>query len=500
MIFIVALFPFDIQTNRQISGDAILDIFAGDRLFHWKDVGEIILSLFLFCLLGFSTSSFLKLRLKIDGKKSLIFSGVFCIFIAVSEELIQLFMPSRFPSITDIIFGVMGGIFGGLCFHYWRFEVAGWIDGGARRFWRWISVPKLAIALAAYTGLALALSLVLKQSINFHDWDANFPLILGNEIGAPRPWNGTVATLCIADSGLSESEISQLFAAPESCEAIAETAIASYHFQGPGPYRDRAGHLPDLVWMGTVPTPVKNQKGVQLNSQQWLQTPEPATVAIQNIRETAAFTIGILIASADSDQVGPARIVSISGSPYDRNLTVAQLRSHLLLRLRTPLTGKNGENPEFLIPNLFRDPGFHHVIIAWDRFNLRFYIDTVASEFRLDLTPGVIFFIGSASAAGRRIDVTAFDTAVYQLTYRFLIFVPSGMGLAAIAVKLRPVNRWEGLAIAVAAVGPAILMEIIFAAWNGQNGSAKHMVLDMAVAGVTLGWARSQIAAALRQR
>jgi peptidoglycan/LPS O-acetylase OafA/YrhL len=152
-----------------------------------------------------------------------------------------------------------------------------------------------------------------------------------------------------------------------------------------------------------------------------------------------------------------------------------------------------------IVPNLFRDSRFHHVIIAWDRFNLRFYIDRVESEFRLELTPGVIFFIGSASAAGRRIDVTAFDTAVYQFTYRFLIFVPSGMGWAAIAVKLRPVNRWEGLAIAAAAVGSTILLEIIFAAWNGQNGSVKNMVVNLAVLGLTLGLARSQIAAALRE-
>jgi hypothetical protein len=50
------------------------------------------------------------------------------------------------------------------------------------------------------------------------------------------------------------------------------------------------------------------------------------------------------------NQVGPARILSLSWDPYLRNLTLGQDGDSLVLRLRTPATDENGM-PELRIPN-----------------------------------------------------------------------------------------------------------------------------------------------------
>ncbi len=54
--------------------------------------------------------------------------------------------------------------------------------------------------------------------------------------------------------------------------------------------------------------------------------------------------------SSDTDrQVGPARIMTFSQYWGLRNVTLAQEGRHLVLRVRTPLTGSNGTRPEFIL-------------------------------------------------------------------------------------------------------------------------------------------------------
>lgn len=48
------------------------------------------------------------------------------------------------------------------------------------------------------------------------------------------------------------------------------------------------------------------------------------------------------ITVSNTDQSGPARIVSFSNDSVTRNFTLGQEKEHLVLRLRTPNTGKNG--------------------------------------------------------------------------------------------------------------------------------------------------------------
>ena len=63
---------------------------------------------------------------------------------------------------------------------------------------------------------------------------------------------------------------------------------------------------------------------------------------LESARSTHRLKISLRIKPHNASQVGPARILTVSNSPYERNITVAQDRRDLVLRLRTPQSDLNG--------------------------------------------------------------------------------------------------------------------------------------------------------------
>ncbi len=81
-------------------------------------------------------------------------------------------------------------------------------------------------------------------------------------------------------------------------------------------------------------------------------------------RRTNQLSIEAVIAPANMNQFGPARIISFSIDPYHRNFTLGQERGHLVLRLRTPRTGENGMGPETRLCQI--EAGrLQHVLVAY---------------------------------------------------------------------------------------------------------------------------------------
>jgi VanZ family protein len=84
--------------------------------------------------------------------------------------------------------------------------------------------------------------------------------------------------------------------------------------------------------------------------------PEWLSKAIQ----LSSLDIVLEIRSLNSNQSGPARILSISEDPYRRNLTIAQEGTNLVLRLRTPKTSLNGM-PSYQIDDVFARPEWQRI-------------------------------------------------------------------------------------------------------------------------------------------
>ena len=70
---------------------------------------------------------------------------------------------------------------------------------------------------------------------------------------------------------------------------------------------------------------------------------------------TNRLVIDLRVRPVSPDQVGPARILTLSKDPHFRNLTVGQQGTDLRVRVRTPWHTRNG-TPEVRIANVFKGP------------------------------------------------------------------------------------------------------------------------------------------------
>jgi len=87
-------------------------------------------------------------------------------------------------------------------------------------------------------------------------------------------------------------------------------------------------------------------------------------VLLDACRASNQLGIEVTLIPPDLTQSGPARIVSFSLDPGQRNFTLGQSNEWLVFRLRTPQTGANGTNPEVKLCKLM--PGKpHHVVVSY---------------------------------------------------------------------------------------------------------------------------------------
>ncbi|MDD4822708.1 MAG: hypothetical protein PHI48_09155 [Bacteroidales bacterium] len=86
------------------------------------------------------------------------------------------------------------------------------------------------------------------------------------------------------------------------------------------------------------------------------------------------LTIEAGITTDRIDQKGPARIISFSGNASSRNFTLGQTDNHLVLRLRTPLSGENGSSPEIVLGEIQPNVAMH-VIVTYASGQLHCYFN-----------------------------------------------------------------------------------------------------------------------------
>ena len=95
---------------------------------------------------------------------------------------------------------------------------------------------------------------------------------------------------------------------------------------------------------------------------------------LEACKKSNRLAVEALLTPDDLNQHGPARIVSFSQDPNQRNFTLGQDGKKLIFRLRTPKTGPNGTNPEVRFGSLQAGKPTH-VIVAYRPGRLAVYID-----------------------------------------------------------------------------------------------------------------------------
>lgn len=182
-------------------------------------------------------------------------------------------------------------------------------------------------------------------------------------------------------SGLTNTTARQVILGAVSANGL----LALYNFtEGSGSVvRDISGSDQPLDLTITNPAAVSWNKlqGLTLNGETALLSNGPASNLTAALKATNAVTIEAWLAPANNEQAGPARIVTLSGSEAERNVTLAQESSEYVARLRTTSTDLNG------LPNIGSGdktlvPQLQHVVFSRQpNGQYALYIDGVLRSF-----------------------------------------------------------------------------------------------------------------------
>jgi VanZ family protein len=478
LIFILfaTLYPFDFSLRFAVSLSNILNSF-----YHSSYLGDQIKNVILFLPFGFGLTGFLH-RNKL--RKIYTYAGVLAASFSLSflVEALQVFLPSRSSTISDLVTNFIGGALGMVCFYLWKreyFSHTGVFINTKLCF----SLKGLTICFIVYMTLTFLISMSLQNPTNlsFQNWDEAFPLLLGNERTGDRPWQGFISELSISDRAISDDEVKLAFVDKSLARVAGNSLLASYPLIGNGSYSDRTGHLPDLVWQGKS-SAASVAGNVAVNADGWLSTATPATALTQRLRQTSQFTLSTIVATTDTTQRGPARVVSLSQDVFHRNFTLGQNGANLDFRLRTPIAGVDGCYPEVVVPDVFADKNFHHLIVTYDGSTLRFYIDRLERFYQIEMNPSItvfryiLFLVDDWS-----ICITPFYLTCYKILYYGILFSPLGFFLGRLAIILQGKLIFHILLIGGGIVVPNLILEGILA-----NVARREIRLDNLLLSITI--------------
>ncbi len=192
-----------------------------------------------------------------------------------------------------------------------------------------VTVGRRGVALAALALVALVgVGNLPARSAALAGWDADYPLQLGNEATGDRPWRGTIADLALsAGSG----------------------AVTTWNV------------APGTVTLAGGPA-------------QALSTGAARDFA-RAAQGANAFAVTARVTPASLEQWGPARLVSFSSDPYHRNFDLGQEGEQLVFRLRTPVSGDNGEDHRVESAALLREGRPVTVTATYDGAVARLRVD-----------------------------------------------------------------------------------------------------------------------------
>lgn len=468
LIPFLTLFPFIFYFPDNFSVEYIHQNFQQNESY----LEDFLVNIIFFMPFGFSLTYLLP-RQKLSPIGTLIVVILASFSLSFTVEVLQAFIPARASTLTDILTNSLGGIFGYFSFYLLR-AIA------LRQFRNFLSLKAFTAFFLGYIILALMISLPVPHLSNLTAWDSDFPLILGNEATGDRPWQGYLAEVHIADRAISREEVAKVFARQNPLGELKTSLVASYQLKDgtQESFSDRTGYLPDLSWQGKDANSIE-AKPVFLSGDRWLTTELPAAAAIAPIRQNSQFTIITTVATADTSQSGPARIISLSGDPYQRNFTLAQEGSDLVLRVRTPITGKNGAIPELVVSDVFEDFHWHKLIITYANSLLQIYVDNLTNLHYVELTPAMV--IANYFFPLKTYNLNLFS----RILYYGIIFVPLGLLLVIINFIIQ-----GKLLVRLSIIGsgiflPVLLLEGILASGTGRVISLENLLLSLAIISLT---------------
>jgi len=192
---------------------------------------------------------------------------------------------------------------------------------------------------------------------NCSNWDTDYRLALANELTRDRPWLGQIHRIAIFDHALEAKKIKRDFKAGR--DKTTRSPIVLYDFR-----RGRGDTIKDVSNAGKpLNLRIRNTSAVQwlpsgglaINAPVLIASTEPAAKISRAVRKSHGITVEAWVKPANTTQAGPARIVTVSRDPGQRNFTLGQKGGAYEMRFRTSSTSRNGE-PALSTPGGEDDP------------------------------------------------------------------------------------------------------------------------------------------------
>lgn len=153
---------------------------------------------------------------------------------------------------------------------------------------------------------------------------------------------------------------------------------------------------------------LSDKTGIQILPCHEIASEEPATGFFKSFVDAKGLTIEVYLTVDDIEQFGPARIVTYSLDPYQRNFTLGQENDSLILRLRTTNSDLNGIYPHFRADKVFEPGKKQHIIVVYDGKSEKLYVDGKLREISsalegtfLNWDPKAFFVIGNEYTGDR---------------------------------------------------------------------------------------------------
>jgi glycopeptide antibiotics resistance protein len=416
---------------------------------------DMIQNVLLFVPLGLSVA-FLMQHRNINRTKRLLIVLLMSFFVSYGIEMLQNSMVHRFSSLFDVLSNCLGAVLGFYAFDLARNESVIAVLSFLRRS----TMNKVAgfVFLAVITCLTV---LLLQESTSLRNWDASYPLLVGNERTGDRPWQGHIDALYIFDQAFDKETVERAYSYGSAGALFPESLLTHYDFAGGKTFEDKTGNLPALNWYGEAKYADLDEIPCT-DADAWLQTESGVTYLNDRLKRTSSFSIFLTAMSYDSSQVGPARIISVSDGPSRRNFTIGQQGQDLIFRLRTPLTGNDGTGPAMIVSNVFKDMTTHDIITTFDGSKVAVYVDDVENVHTLELSPWTSFPVQ------RFISHVGVNWLIYKSMFYGIVFLPLGIVLA-LKFKL---SRIDSVYIRVLVVGsmvvlPSLILELFLGYGTG---------------------------------
>ncbi len=425
-IVMLTLFPFKFEAVAWGKKDALKQFFRNP-----SDAFDFFGNILLFMPLGYGLSQWLKFKPFTPVIKFTLVLGI-SLAGTIAVETLQLFQPGRSSSIIDIFTNTLGGTLGGTIGLLGLDQLITPTNQWLGRQWQ--KQRSLTIALSLWIVLMLGSTWKLSTMTHLKNWDQNYNLIIGNEATGDRPWLGKVQAVSISDRALSETEVQQFLQG--STFPTLDQSLADYDMTGTAPYLDRSRlNLPPLESRSNPTPPNPNSS--------WHITQDPPVKLNEALQKTSAFTLATTFETQSLDQTGPARLISLSQDTQHRNLTLGQNNRQLIVRLRTPITGENGDTLELRSPNYLQQNRSHRVVLTYEKSVLALYLDPGNPPDHIRLRPEISFF--RLLLPNQLISLPRGPKALslYPVVFYAIWFLPLGtlLGRLLILMKFRNHNK-----------------------------------------------------------